>query len=687
MNDDASLAALAERAGVATSYRDVYGLIHPIAPPTLRAVLAATGIAAQTASDVRDSLEALLHPAVHERIPPLVTADLGSDISLPIAAGPYEIIREDGVVHSGTAEARDGQAVIPGLPLAGYHRLDIGGISTTLAVAPQRCFSMQDVAGDRRLWGLAAQLYALRRAGDRGIGDFAGLEGFVRHAGAHGASAVAISPVHAQFSADLDRFSPYSPSSRVAFNVLHAHPGNILPPDIQAEVTASLPDQTNLEGLALIDWPAASRARLALLRAVYERFRAMPELPAHRDFAAYRAGGGGTLESHAVFEALHAHMFGTDPWKWNWRSWPDSLRDPMSGAVAAFAQANADEVSFHAFLQFTAERGLAAAQAAARDAGMKIGLIADLAVGTDNGGSHAWSRQEETLIGLSVGAPPDLLSPQGQDWGLAAFSPRGLVARGYSAFLEMLRAAFRHAGGVRIDHVMGLARLWVLPEGARAVEGAYLRFPLDDLLRLVTLESQRHRAIVLGEDLGTLPDGFQQRLDGRGILGLRVMWFEREEAYFRSPSDWSKCAVAMTTTHDVATVAGWWTGCDLAWRQQLQLLGDEQATWFAYENRARDRALLWAAFQASGAAEGEPPAVEEPVPAVDGAVRHVGRAACDLAILPLEDVLGVPEQPNLPGTLNEHPNWRRRLPDCADRILDEPAVAGRLAALDASRAQ
>jgi 4-alpha-glucanotransferase len=681
VNDDKNLLALSEAARIATSYRDVFGQIHPIAPPTLRAVLKAIGIAAQSESDVRDSLHALRHPAERENIPPLLTVDVGAPIRLPVASSAYEITREDGVLQSGSAEDDGGVAVIPGIPLAGYHRLDIGGITTTIAVAPPSCCSLQDIAGLHRLWGLAAQLYSLRRSGDGGIGDFAGLENFVRSAASHGAAAVAISPVHAQFSADLERFSPYSPSSRIAFNVLHAHGEGILPADPPIDFV----ERARLEALPQVDWPAASRARLAYLRSIYEAFVTLPELPAQREFASFRAAGGVAVESHAIFEALHAHFFGADPTKWNWRSWPAPLRDPTSSEVAAFARAHAHEVAFHAFLQFLAERGLAAAQAAARDAGMPIGLITDLAVGTDSGGSHAWSNQQETLIGLSIGAPPDLLSRDGQDWGLAAFSPRGLIRQGFTAFLDMLRAAFRHAGGVRIDHVMGLARLWVLPEGARASEGAYLHFPLDDLLRLVALESQRHRAVVLGEDLGTLPDGFQERLISRGILGLRVMWFERDERHFWPPSSWSRHAAAMTTTHDIATVSGWWRGHDLQWRRQLNLLGDDQATWYAYENRARDRSLLWDAFKASGAAHDPQPPPEEPARAVDGAINHVGRAACDLVIIPVEDALGEAEQPNLPGTLHEHPNWRRRLARNADEILDQPPVAGRLAALDASR--
>jgi 4-alpha-glucanotransferase len=554
----------------------------------------------------------------------------------------------------------------------------MGALRTTLAVAPARCFGVRDAAAGGRLWGLAAQLYALRRRGDGGIGDFAALREFVQQAARRGADAVAISPIHAQFSADLDRFSPYSPSSRVQVNVLHADVDELLPDEPDAA-------GARFEAMALVDWPGAGRARLARFRRAFAAFNGDPAHRLAAPFAAFRAQQGDVLESHARFEALHGHFFGSDPRLWNWRTWPERFRDPRNPAVAAFAHAHEDEVAFHAFLQFMADRGLAAAQAAARAAGMKIGLIADLAVGTDGGGSHAWARQGETLIGLSVGAPPDILSKAGQDWGLAAFSPTGLIRHGFSAYIEMLRGALRHAGGVRIDHVMGLARLWVLPEGATAAQGAYLHYPLHDLMRLIALESQRYRAVILGEDLGTVPDGFQQQLDERGLMGLRVLWFETEGERFKPPGSWTRDAAAMTSTHDLATVAGWWTGHDLDLRKPLGMLGDEQGIWFAYENRSRERGRLWDALRESGAAQGPAPAVDAPAPVVDAAIRHIGGSNCDLALLPIEDAIGTTEQPNLPGTTDQHPNWRRRLAFDAECLFADQGVASRLQSLDGAR--
>ena len=394
---------------------------------------------------------------------------------------------------------------------------------------------------------------------------------------------------------------------------------------------------------------------------------------------------GDALETHARFEALHAVQFGQHG-NWHWRTWPTSLRHPASPDVAAFVRENGNEIAYHAYLQWRADQGMAAAQQAARDAGMKIGLIADLAVGADSGGSHCWARQDQILGALNIGAPPDLLNGRGQNWGLAAFSPTGLRQHGFGAFLEMLRAAMRHSGGVRIDHALGLRRLWVIPDGHESRDGAYLAFPQTDLLRLIALESSRNRAIVVGEDLGTIPPGFQDEMSESGMLGMRVLWFERDLRSFWQPRGWNHSAAAMTSTHDLPTLAGWWRGRDLEWRAKLDLAGGPEAQAQDGNDRFRDRYMLWEAMQLAGAAEGTPPPNDEPDRFVDAATRYVAGAGCDLTLFPIEDALGLDEQPNLPGTMSEqHPNWQRRLPTTADALFDDPDVAARLAAIGEAR--
>ncbi|MEX3824914.1 4-alpha-glucanotransferase, partial [Paraburkholderia sp. BR14262] len=322
-------------------------------------------------------------------------------------------------------------------------------------------------------------------------------------------------------------------------------------------------------------------------------------------------------------------------------------------------------------------------------AGMAIGLVADLAVGCDGAGSHAWSLPQDMLQRVSVGAPPDIFNQAGQSWGLTTFSPRAMHNNGFRAFIDMLRAAFAHAGGVRIDHILGLRRLWLVPEGESARHGAYLRYPFDDLVRLIALESWRHRAIVIGEDLGTVPPGLRERLAAHGLYGIRVLWFEHDGKGFLAPARWDPHGVATTTTHDLPTVAGWWSGADIDWRnrigQTLPRADGRDPVALDRARRATDRVALWHALQHSGLAprDTEPPPADEPP--VNAALAYVAATHSPLVTCPLEDLLALSDQPNLPGSIDEHPNWRRRLPLPVETLFADPAVAARVEAVVRAR--
>jgi 4-alpha-glucanotransferase len=289
------------------------------------------------------------------------------------------------------------------------------------------------------------------------------------------------------------------------------------------------------------------------------------------------------------------------------------------------------------------------------------------------------------LIGVSVGAPPDVLGPRGQNWGLGAFSPRALRQHGYQAYIEMLRAAFRYAGGVRIDHILGLARLWLVPEHAPGAHGAYLRYPFDDLIRLIALESHRYKAIVIGEDLGTIPPGFDEALADAGLMGIRVLWFAREGDRFRPADQWSRNAIATTTTHDLPTAVGWWQGRDIAWRAELDLQAPGTLVQDEYAARDDDRRALCNTLNAAHR-DNRIDSNDATAP-LAGIFEFVGSTAAPLVIVPLEDALALTEQPNLPNTIDTHPNWRRRLPASVKDMLDDEAVAARLAALNRARSQ
>ncbi|MFG1396574.1 4-alpha-glucanotransferase [Roseixanthobacter pseudopolyaromaticivorans] len=684
---DDALLDLARLAGLSPFWTDAFGRPQAVPHEVLRALLRALDLPAETPSDIADSRMRLRGGTV-DGLPPLMTLDAGSTIRVPVANGAlrmrYRVTLEGGGLVEGEADVNDGAIVLPAIELPGYHRLELGNTHTTLAVAPARAFALADAAGreDPRLWGLAVQLYALRRDGDGGIGDFSALAQLSVKAANAGASALVLSPVHAPFAADPAHYSPYSPSSRLFLNPLYADPALIFGgPAVDAAVAALDlgPLRTSLEASELVQWDKAGTAKINLLRHLFET--GMPREPAlMAEFEAFRAAGGQNLADHAVFEALHQRQFGDGRGQWHWRGWPEGFRDPRGAAVAGFARRHAQEVSFHAFLQWVADKGLAQAQDSARSSGMPVGLISDLAVGADGGGSQAWSRQAEMLIGCSVGAPPDLLNSIGQTWGLTAFSPRAFAASGFASFLDMLRAAMAHAGGVRIDHIMGLSRLWMIPDGAPPADGAYLAYPFDDLARLVTLESHRRRAIVIGEDLGTVPEGFRERLASRGILGMRVLWFEREGPHFKGSGEYSPDAIAVTGTHDLPTVTGWWSGRDIDWRSPAGLLAEGNSEEAERIGRNDDRAHLWAAIGDNGL-----PAAEQGEAVLDAAFQFLAETPSPLVVVPMEDALALPEQPNLPGTVEEHPNWRRRLAVQAAHVLEDPAVQRRLSLLDRAR--
>jgi 4-alpha-glucanotransferase len=536
----------------------------------------------------------------------------------------------------------------------------------------------------------------LRRVGDGGVGDFSALATLASESARRGSHAIAISPMHAMFSAEPNKFSPYSPSSRLFLNIAHIDPAAVLGAQAaQAAIkTAGVADEfAELEALQLIDWPRVVTAKLAVLRALFAQFNAQTNDMLHKDFARFVKRGGRALEDHARFEALQAAQL-KEASEGHWRNWAGELRDPRSEAVAEFAAANKEEVDFFLFAQWLAAKGLSHAQQVARDSGMAIGLIADLAVGCDSAGSHAWSYRDEMLQGVSVGAPPDLFNQAGQSWGLTTFSPRAMRTQGFSAFIDMLRAAFTLAGGIRIDHILGLRRLWLVPDGESAKNGAYLRYPLDDLLRLIALESWRHKAIVIGEDLGTVPPGFRERLHEHGLLGIRVLWFERAEKGpgFKAPADWDRDVAATTTTHDLPTVTGWWIGEDIVWRSKIGQTAaradGQNPVEMAQAERGEDRKLLWSAFQEAGVAAPDIPVSADISPQtapVDEALAFVASTPAPLAIYPLEDLLALAEMPNLPGSIDEHPNWRRRMAVPVSELFDDDSFVDRLLAVDQAR--
>jgi 4-alpha-glucanotransferase len=680
---DELLAKLATRAGISIFWRDQAGAEREVSPDTLRAILYSLGFPARDDSEVGDALAALEGGA-----PPLaarsrfVTTRVGQPVTLPVAAPSpisVEATLQNGTVRVIRAlESRDGDLTLPAFTTPGYHRVHLAGGDITVATAPARCLSFPDLNQGKPGWGLAAQVYSLRSENDCGIGDLGGVTRLAQTAARRGADFLAISPIHALFGAAPDQYSPYSPSTRLFFNPLYADPALVLPEALVIKAIAGAGLEARMRALsaaALIDWPTAHEVKHALFKAAY---KALPEAGAEIQgaFVRFRDQASTLLKDFALFEALHANHLARGTPAWNWRDWQPGFRRPEGAQAQAFANAHTEEIDYQIFLQWMTGRCFGEAQRACRDSGMKAGLIADLAIGVDPSGAESWSRQDDVLQGLTIGAPPDYYAADGQNWGLTAFSPRGLAASGYAPFIDTLRANLRHSGGVRIDHAMGMNRLWLIPEGAGALEGAYVEFPSEILFRLVALESWRHDALIIGEDLGTLPIGFQDYLGDQGVAGMRVLRFERDGYGFRSPGGWSAQAAAMTATHDMIATAGWWKGADFACETEREKLE---------EIRAWDRGLLWAAFTEAGVARGERPAPDNAAPVAAAALAYIARTPCAMKLATLEDALASDVQPNVPGTTVEKPNWRHRFATPAAQLLDDPATQERLALLGPPR--
>lgn len=684
---------LARRAGIVTHWHDVEGQGHAVDDWVLTEILACMQLPAASPTDLRDSLARVDGPT-YAVLPPLCTGLAGVVLRIPCRsrlARPsfYIELESQGRIEGIATQSDDGELLLPAIDVIGYHRLVIADCETTLAIAPERCFGVDDTLTEDRThlpWGLQVPLYALRRAAPTGVGDFTALSRLCTLVARHGASAIGINPVHAGSFAMPERASPYAPSSRLFLNPVYVDATQTFGLAAIEAAQKELHTQQALGRLdeeALIDWAVTMSTRAALLRWLFERRAQWLDAPLQRQYRDFCSRGGSALADHARFEALHT-SFGTGADS-SWTTWREPYRRANSPEVARFAHEHADEVEFYLFAQWLAARGLAAAQSDALAAGMSIGIIGDLAVGTDPAGSHAWSRQGQIMPGLVCGAPPDFYNPHGQYWGLSAFSPRALQETGFSAFIEMLRAILAHCGGVRIDHVLGLMRLWLIPEGRKARDGAYLLYPFEDMLRLIALESWRHRAIIIGENLGTVPAGFNERLTARGILGTSVLWFERHDRAFSPPRNWPVTSVATTTTHDLPTVAGWWRAEDLHTRAAIGHLGETQSLPQMLDARAQDRASLWRALEQDGRVSGEL-SRDLDAPPLCPILEFVASTPSSLVLIPMEDLLGLTDQANLPGTVDEHPNWRRRFRDPIDEQLNQPRTQERMACIARTRA-
>jgi (1->4)-alpha-D-glucan 1-alpha-D-glucosylmutase len=510
------------------------------------------------------------------------------------------------------------------------------------------------------------------------MGDFSDLRGMQEFCGESGAAMVLLNPLHALFPDAPEHASPYSPSSRVWFNTLYldveaiddfaeseAAQARVLEPGFQARLRA-------LRESTQVDYREVSAAKREILELLYQHFRTQhlaQDTQRARDFRAFQNEHGESLRKLALFEALQEHFHAQDDSVWGWPVWPEAYRDQHAPEVAAFCEAHLSRVEYYEYLQWQAFLELEAAGSRSLECGLGIGIMLDLAIGVAEGGAATWTSPELYARAASAGAPPDEINLLGQDWGLPPWIPHKLTEVAYEPFIELLRTNMRFAGALRMDHVMGLRRLFWAVRGLPAAEGTYVSYPFEDLLGILALESQRNRCLVVGEDLGTVPDEVRHALHPLGVLSTRLLYFERwDDGRMKPPRDYPVQAAAAVTTHDLPPLAGYWQGLDIELRERLHMFPSEEVRDRQIASRAADRPHLLQALEGEDLLPPSGSTQPETFPAMTAELAqavyaYLARSPSKLLLVQMEDSLGVAEQPNLPGTTEAtYPCWRLKLP-------------------------
>ena len=626
MNGFQELHDLCAALNVQWQYHDSVGGYHETPVESRQAILAAMGFDADTPEVAAKSLDRIRANDHGRRLPHWIIIEAGREAHFPIEGKrAWQIEYENQTTFEGRGEG----PISPGIVPLGIHRLRVDNHDTTILAAPRA------LRAPHRSWGVTLPIYGLRTAEQGGLGTYGDLKTAVQAFGAKGAGFVGINPIHAGFPTAPEYYSPYAPSNRRRLNITHVAPS--------AEHVTDHGD--------LIDYTHAIPDRLEALRRDYDNFVASGKNAA---FEKFQMAEGESLIQFATHQAL-SERFGAF-----WDTWPTTYQDCNSTDTHAVALSNEDHLQFHCWLQWQAEQQLADVNKTCRDLGMSHGLYLDLAVGTHPHGAETWAEPDLFAKGVSIGAPPDAFSADGQVWGLAPMSPHALAQSGFRPLAETLRKQMKFAKLLRIDHILGFARSYWVPEVG---EGAYITMPREAMLAVVRIEAARANATVVGEDLGNIPDGLRDDLQESGILGCRVTMFERHwdgDESFVAAEEYPEQVLASFATHDLPTWAGWRKGREIEWRRDISGM-TQDAESEAKQVRAREVGMMDGLV---GAAGDDPDAIHH----------FLGRSNAGMVALQIEDILGLCEQPNLPGTMYEHPNWKRRLPIPATDYVGDARV-------------
>jgi 4-alpha-glucanotransferase len=713
------LAEAANAWGVETSYWDMWGQQHHATPELVTAILGSLGVDARWRESLAQALEERAWRQWHPPIAPTMVITSGRTldeitISLPEAqavsealidirfegGGGYQIpialgdlpVTEEAILR-GERFVRKRIRLRPELPL-GYHELSLQmeGVNSTptrLIVCPERAYQPRWLEQGRAA-GLAISLYGVRSNRNWGCGDTTDLKGIVDWVAEQvGASFIALNPLHAIPNRQPYNTSPYLPNSIFYRNPLYLDVESMEDFKICARAAALLALPTTQREIArlrvseFVEYERAYRLKLRFLKLLFRAFQEAEwkqKTARAAELAEYIAREGDLLHGFAVHSALEEAIHSEHPDVWNWRSWPDEYQDPKSAATAEFARKHSRQVLFHKYLQWQLDLQFGAAQEHARERGLSIGLYHDLALATDRFGSDLWAHREHYVAGCRVGAPPDAFSPKGQDWAFPPPNSERHYQDGYRLFAESIRKNSRHGGALRIDHVMRFFRLYWIPDGMDASAGTYVRDRFEDLLRILALESVRGKFLIVGEDLGTVPDEVREALHRFGIFSYRVLYFEQDrDGRFRTPQEYPRDALVSATTHDLPTLAGFWIGRDIEARRAAGLLTDDGVYRGMLEDRAVQKQRLldllhglqllpdWFARNARD------------VPELTGELHNaivgfLASANSKLMALNQEDLLKETEQQNLPGSTAEYRNWSRKMKCTVEELWDSPEV-------------
>ena len=715
---------LARLRGIGDAYHDYRGELKFFSIETKQALLRAMGCPVDAPAALAEEVHRLEASHGRKFLPP-VAAARGARAVIEInvtarefgSALTWRVRCEDGSCRDGVISTADCPEIRRGevdgswitrrrleLPLdlpPGYHELeaDVAGSAAEcclLVVSPPQCYEPPPIAAGRRFWGMAVQLYTLRSRANWGIGDFGDLLRLIRTAAAHGAAFIGLNPLHALAPADPERCSPYSASSRHFLNVLYIAVPLVAEFQECAAAHRRLADPavaqrlTELRARDWVDYRGVAELKFAILALLYQDFRARhlaSESGRARKFRAFVAAGGELLQMHARFDALDRHFRAALGAASGWLSWPPEYREVRGGAAAQFAAAHPEEVEFFAYLQWLAHEQLCEAQALTRELGMAIGLYGDYAVGANPSGSETWADPRSYCMSAEIGAPPDPLALKGQGWGIPPQDPERLQEQRLQGFIRLIRNNMRYYGALRLDHVMALFRQWWVAAGASPIDGAYVHYPLQQLLTVLALESSRNSCLVVGEDLGVVPDEMRRAMPEFGLYHYKVLLFEKREGRFRLPGDYTRRALATATTHDMPTLRSYWEARDIELRRRLRLYPSADIEGSVMRERERDRELLLEALREQGLQPEHPATPGDAFSAELAQALHLylARSAAALVAVQIEDLLGETLPVNVPGTDRDYPNWQRRVSVDLEDLADRRDIAAYLDEIRAAR--